>query len=810
MRLQKMATYRLIRILRAVLPVVGVILIGIPARNYWLSRARNVSAEPKTTTSAADLVVHTVGLTLSHSDGPKEVFRVTAKEEFFFKDNKHKLRDVRVVIAGDKPGDFSRIITGDQCTYDKSTGDIYFNGNVNAQLDATTATRTDELTYRNQGRVISSPVRTHVEQPGEMAGDADRLSYAIATELLTLTGNVHMKMSNGEALHADVAEFQKKENWTSVSGNVLLEASNGWLHGDRGRSDLQPNTYRPLNIVIDGDVTSESHSANSPDTLKTHSNSLTSILTPEGAIQHVFARGDVQAEQTAKGELQTITGAEVEAWINERGHVDNMEARRPMKPFAKMVGSGRSITSDLIRIKTDGSASGNATITTAEHSELIAGDSTVTTITGRAFTLVQGDTMTFDTSSFAKIDSAPKEGAKRTTAGDKTHVEINGKTNALIGLKQEGHFTFIEGLRSGSSDRAVFTDGGSTADLIGHFSFKEGTRSGTADRAHLTDDGNSIEMFDSVAFKDGSRHGTAAHARFFNGGDNVNLDSPSGARAEVIDDEQKKVIRARKIEMDQKANTVNLDSPTGTMAQVIDKERKLEIQARTIALNQATNSFEARTDVTTESREQPELVTVNAQHAKSAGDSSIQYEGNVVLNRGTTYIHADSLTPDKNNGFTAIGKVKSQMEGMDASADKLEYDDDKKTARYTGNVHALRKNPKKGPMSLDAADMTLFLDSTDSGKTANPKAQQNGQLQKLEANGRVSVKQGLRKGDGDHLVYDNIKDEVTLTSVPGSVVTTFDPVKGASTGALARWTGSEGMIHMEGGRGGRTELVIPK
>jgi hypothetical protein len=49
-----------------------------------------------------------------------------------------------------------------------------------------------------------------------------------------------------------------------------------------------------------------------------------------------------------KGELQTITGSEVEAWINERGHVDTLEARKAEKAYAKVIGSGRSITSDLI------------------------------------------------------------------------------------------------------------------------------------------------------------------------------------------------------------------------------------------------------------------------------------------------------------------------------------------------------------------------------------------------------------------------------------------------------------------------------
>jgi hypothetical protein len=93
-------------------------------------------------------------------------------------------------------------------------------------------------------------------------------------------------------------------------------------------------------------------------------------------------------------------------------------------------------------------------------------------------------------------------------------------------------------------------------------------------RARLTNNGSDIEMFDSVEFKDGVRHGTAAHAKFLNNGDIVNLDSPTGALAEVIDDEQKKVVRARKIDMNQKSNTMDLESPAGSLAIVIDKERK--------------------------------------------------------------------------------------------------------------------------------------------------------------------------------------------------------------------------------------------
>ena len=291
-----MATYRLVRILRAVLPVIVLVLIGIPARNYWKSRDRTISANPGIAPSSPDLSVHTLDLTFSRFDG-RPVLRVTAKEQFYFKDNTYKLHDVSVVISGEKPGDFDRVISGDQCLYNQATGYVHFTGHVKAQLDATTSARTEELIYTPEDRVITSPVRTHIEQPGEMMGDVDQLKYRIASELLQVSGNVDMQMSNGESLHTAAAEFQKKENWASVTGGVLLEASNGWLRGTSGRADLQPETYRPINVTIDGDVTSESHSLNSSDTLKTHSGSMTSVLTPAGAIQHILAKGNVRADQ---------------------------------------------------------------------------------------------------------------------------------------------------------------------------------------------------------------------------------------------------------------------------------------------------------------------------------------------------------------------------------------------------------------------------------------------------------------------------------------------------------------------------------
>jgi lipopolysaccharide export system protein LptA len=764
-----MATYRLVRILRAVLPVVVLVLIGIPARNYWKSRDRTISANPGIAPSSPDLSVHTLDLTFSRFDG-RPVLRVTAKEQFYFKDNTYKLHDVHVVISGDKPGDFDRVISGDQCLYNQATGYVHFTGHVKAQLDATTSARTEELIYTPEDRVITSPVRTHIEQPGEMTGEVDQLKYHIASELLQVAGNVDMRMSNGESLHTAAAEFQKKENWASVTGGVLLEASNGWLRGATGRADLQPQTYRPINVSIDGDVTSESHSLNSPDTLKTHSGSMTSVLTPAGAIQHILAKGDVRADQLTKGTIKTITGAEVEAWLNDHGHVDTMVARQPVPPYAKMIESERSLVSEVIQIKSDGSSIDRSTVTTTDHSILDAGGST---IVGRAFTIDQSDKLVFKTDLPATITSKTKEGLLRTTSGNKTQLDINRETNALQRLTQTGNFTFKEGeARSGSADNGVITDGGNNVELTGHFSFKDGARYGTAGRAVFTDNGDTIEMWDSVSFQDVYRRGSAAHVKFRNGGD-----------------------------------IVEMDSPTGVPAKIIDSEKKSEVQGRQIVMNQKTNEFEASMDVFTESKAQPEMVQVHANHAKTMGDL-VRYDGKVLLIRGNnSQINADSIQPDKNNGFTADGHVDSRIEGMRAFADKLVYDGAMNTAVYTGNVHAI-KDDKKGKMDLLSSDMTLTIDPAD------PKTQKKAQLKELTANGKaknkVIVTQGSRRGTGDHLNYNYATDKVTLTADRDSEVTIDDPQNQSfSNVTRATWTSAGGKIEALNDRGGQVRTIFP-
>jgi lipopolysaccharide export system protein LptA len=121
------------------------------------------------------------------------------------------------------------------------------------------------------------------------------------------------------------------------------------------------------------------------------------------------------------------------------------------------------------------------------------------------------------------------------------------------------------------------------------------------------------------------------------------------------------------------------------------------------------------------------------------------YDGKVFWPAGTTQINADLLIPNKDNSFTATGNVKSKMEGLIANADKLEYDDVKKTAKYTGAVYSERKDSKNGTMKLNASDMTIYIDTEDSGKIPQPEGPSRGQFPETRSQWSCQYDAGTRR-----------------------------------------------------------------
>ena len=450
MRLERLFTHRLIRVLRLVLPLVVLTLVAVPAWNYVVRRAQRSEGVRRGPQLPRDVSVHTEGFTFSRTAGGKTVFTVHAKTNLGFKDNKGVLEEVDVTVyptTGDGP---PKTIHGKRCTYDQATNDFQFDGSVIVHLDDKTVVHTEQLIYSHRDATVTSPVPATVEQLGSV-GRGDRVEYGLETGLLKLSGNVKVQTAEHAEVQTDSASFQQKENWTSLNGGVFIKSGSGWIRGSEGRAVLLPGTYKPTTISIEGNVTAESQSQSSHDVFKIAASWLEATMSANGNAESIKTRGGVTLDKITGDVHQRLTGGEIDAKLNESGRADTIEARQS----ARMIfGSDQTLESNQIRTDAAGS------VQTFEASVLKLGEST---IQGRDFKIQNAeDVVTFVTEHQAELKSGD-----RITSADNTMARFDGRTNMLLELVQKGNFHFRDPQYQGHAASARFEDGGMIVTLEG-------------------------------------------------------------------------------------------------------------------------------------------------------------------------------------------------------------------------------------------------------------------------------------------------------------------------------------------------------
>jgi lipopolysaccharide export system protein LptA len=163
-----------------------------------------------------------------------------------------------------------------------------------------------------------------------------------------------------------------------------------------------------------------------------------------------------------------------------------------------------------------------------------------------------------------------------------------------------------------------------------------------------------------------------------------------------------------------------------------------------------------------------EPVFVNANKLEYDGTANAEYSGDARLFQGQTTVAGDTIVLDDRNGnMTAKSRVRSVMFFDDVdpktkvkkptqttgTADLLVYEDAKRLATYTtgptANAHIV------GPQGdLTANTIQLFL-----------KAKEN-ELERAEADGKVTVKEGQRRATGDHLTYTSSDETYVMKGNP--------------------------------------------
>ena len=431
------------------IPILVLVLIAIPSWNYF-SRRREQPPAPLAKELPTDLAVRTEGFTFSRTQGGKTLFTIHAKTNLGFKDSRNMLEDVDVTVYGTGENDATRRIRSRNCSYDQQTNDIRFEGNVEVELNEKTLARSEELTYNQRDRIVASSQETTIEQTGSLTGRSKNMEYALDTGVLKLGGGVEIRTAEGTLLETGSAVFQEKENWATVADGVFIKSVTSWIRGTNGRVDLEPGTYKPKIITIEGDITGESRAQTGDELWKLSAHWIQADISSAGNAERVQTSGNVQVEKVAGNAKQVLTGGEVYATLDLNGKVNLMDAH---KDAQFIFGSDRLLRSSSIYSNALGA------IETTDSSLLQVGDAT---IEGRQFKIQQGDIVTFNTAAPANLRSR-----ERQTSADRTEARFDSRSNNLLELVQTGNFQFREGSREGRSQNARFEDGGTVVTLDG-------------------------------------------------------------------------------------------------------------------------------------------------------------------------------------------------------------------------------------------------------------------------------------------------------------------------------------------------------
>ena len=203
-----LAVYHLRRWLVVIAVVCTVVVAGmyLRARFHQFSVLKGIPGK-----IGIDIKQTATGFQFSKSDGKRTLFTIEASDLKQFKlDGRAELHNVNIVLYGRDSSRFDRI-SGDDFTYDPKSGDVTAKGEVQIDLEANPAGRTNldqsvpkelrssihlktrDLVFNRESGNAMTPARVEFSTP-QAAGSAVGVLYAGKANTLTLASQVRVEM----------------------------------------------------------------------------------------------------------------------------------------------------------------------------------------------------------------------------------------------------------------------------------------------------------------------------------------------------------------------------------------------------------------------------------------------------------------------------------------------------------------------------------------------------------------------------------------------------------------------------------------
>jgi len=757
--------------------VVGVcVLVGVVTLSYWVARAHvkpilhNVPQK-----LGFDIQQTSDGFSLSKSEGGRTIYTIRASRAVQFRQGGHAdLRNVHIVVYGKNHDRYDQIY-GDQFTYDPQSGDIHAVGEVHIDLEG-----------NEEG-----PKKPDQAAPEELKNPLHLVTRSLVFNQKTgtaYTDDVVYFQTEQASGSGKGAYYDSKENELLVKSDVHVLTKGehpATITGTSGRIQKSPRQAVLLNVKID-----------QPDKTLTADKG-TLLFAPDNSVQHAVCEGNVHIQDRGpsiidvygpRGDLnlgakntiqQAIVsgGARFETHGNSLVHgsadifiVDFVDKNQPsMLHMVKNAHMRQDPQPGKSQAATPASANaghaGNPG-TSGQPMEIAADQ--------LDFQLENGNEIkTGDTVGKAVITILPAPGGakpakgQQTSSSNSTTVATAGKFHAAF---EDNH---IQSLHGWPDSRIVSTTPGepdktSTADQLdvtfasdggvqkliqsGNFAYHEpppnpnaGGRAAFADAATYTPDDQVLVLTGSPRIIDGGMTTTAVHVR-------MNRQTGEG----FADDDVKTTYSELK------------PQPDGALLATDDP------------------------------------IHVTAQHMTAYKQPGVaHYNGNVRLWQTANIVRAPKIDFDNEKRAIFAESDKSQtvsslfvqqsadgkLTPIDVTADKLTYVDERRLARYSGNVYA---KTTTGTVSAEQIDVYLKQaepDAKDPAAQPKPVAQRKGpslpgsdtpsKVDHMVAAGRVLVTEPNRRAVGDKLVYTSDDAKYVLTGKSPSI---FDAERGTVWG----------------------------
>lgn len=430
-RLEKLHTYNVIRVLRVVLPVVVAGLLGLGLANYWTRRPRLAEREtPRLVDNVEEL---SEDVRFSRTESGRQVFTIEAEQNVGTQDGRSLLEGVRIRIFGQDVSSPDRLISSPYCNFEESTNDIACTGNAVVQFDDRTRIETTSLRYVNAERVVRTLAAARVVRPGEFEADAGEIVLDLEREIVSLNGAVVIRTANGTRLETESLRYLEREDRADVSGGLRLVFPEGELRGRMAAIEMKAGTLSPEFIRVTGRVTALASAESEPasigaDSLEVHLDG-TRVLS-------MVASGAATAESGAGAERRTLSGDVLEGFFSSGGGLDSIEARGQA---LMRTSNAEVLRAPVIRYALAGSrvrTTGESRFETAELS-----------IDGADFRILPNGSVEFETDRPASIRMP-----SGSLEADRTRAVIDADSGDVIELVQRGNARFERDSRLGSAD----------------------------------------------------------------------------------------------------------------------------------------------------------------------------------------------------------------------------------------------------------------------------------------------------------------------------------------------------------------------